>query len=84
MNHQPLQVLRLSVVAESDSPALARVLERFQILNVFPQRVVAEISNNTECCIHVDVAGMSERALGLIAAKLGQVPCILRASWAYP
>ena len=75
------QVLYLRVAAEPDPNALARVIERFQNLNFTPRRVVAEWGTAGVLHVQVDVAGMSEERLNIIAAKLGQVPSILSAYW---
>jgi hypothetical protein len=74
-------VLYLRVAADADPGALARVLERFQNLNLTPRRVVAEWGTNDTLHVQVDIAGMSEERVSLIAAKLGQVPSILHAYW---
>ena len=74
----------LRVAAEPDPGALARVLGRFQNLNIVPNRVVAELSTTGTLHIRVDVAGLSESAIELIARKLGQVPCVLNAHWHRP
>jgi hypothetical protein len=78
---QDWPVLYLRVAAEPDPGALSRILERFQNLNVLPRRVVAEWGASGALYVQVDIAGMSEEALTLIAAKLGQVPCIFKAYW---
>lgn len=75
------QVLYLRVAAEADPGALARVLERFQNLNLTPRRVVAEWGTNDVLHVQVDIAGVSEERVSLIAAKLAQVPSILNAYW---
>jgi hypothetical protein len=74
-------LLRLRVVAEPDPGALARVIERFQNLNVLPRRIVAEFGSTGSFHIQVDVLGVSEQTLTLIAAKIGQVPSVLSAHW---
>jgi hypothetical protein len=74
-------LLRLRVVAEPDPGALARVIERFQNLNVLPRRIVAEFGSTGAFHIQVDVLGVSEQTLTLIAAKIGQVPSVLSAHW---
>ncbi|MEJ0040523.1 MAG: hypothetical protein WDO68_31620 [Gammaproteobacteria bacterium] len=74
-------VLRLRVTAEADPGAIARVLERFQNLNVVPRRVVAEYGTAEILHIQVDVAGVTEDRLSLIAARLEQCPIITRAFW---
>jgi hypothetical protein len=81
MSSEYTSVCRLRVVAEADSGALMRVLERFQNCNVLPRRVVAEFGTHGVLHIQVDICGMSESTLTLIAAKLGQVPIILDAYW---
>lgn len=81
MSSQDWSLLRLRVVADADPGALARVLERFQNLNVLPRRVVADWGIAGTCHIEIDIAGLSEATLDLIAAKLGQVPCMLNAYW---
>jgi hypothetical protein len=74
-------VLYLRVSAEADPGALARVLERFQNLNFTPRRVVAEWGINDTLHVQVDIAGLPEERLDLIATKLSQVPSILNAYW---
>jgi hypothetical protein len=75
------QVLTLRVAAEADPGALARVLERFQNLNLTPRRVIAEWGTNDTLHVQVDIAGVPEERVNLIAAKLDQVPSILSAYW---
>lgn len=76
-------LLRLKVVAEADSLALMRVLERFQNLGVLPRRVVAEFTTTDALSIQVDIAGLEESRMTLIAAKVGQIPCVSQAYWHY-
>lgn len=76
-----LSLLRLKVVADADPGALARVLERFQNLNLLPRRVTAEFCTSGAFHVQVDIAGISEGTLTAIAAKLGEIPCIQRAYW---
>jgi hypothetical protein len=78
---QNLALLRLRVVAEADPGALARVIERFQNLNILPRRILAEFSSTGAFHIEVDVLGVPEQTLTLIAAKIAQVPSILNAHW---
>jgi hypothetical protein len=80
---QEQALLRLRVVAEADPGALARVLERFQNLNVLPRRVVAEFGSHGAFHIQVDVLGVSEAMLTLITEKIAQVPSVLNAHWHY-
>ena len=75
------QLLHLRVSAEADPGVLARVLERFQNLNVTPRKVLAEWGTAGTLHVEVAIAGLSEPALDLIAARLGQVPSILNAYW---
>jgi hypothetical protein len=74
-------VLHLRVAAEADPGALARVLERFQNLNLTPRRVIAEWGINDTLHVQVDIAGVPEDRVSLIAAKIGQVPSIINAYW---
>jgi hypothetical protein len=76
-----LSLLRLRVVADADPGALARVLERFQNLNVLPRSVTAEFCTAGAFHVQVDVAGVAESMLTSIAAKLGEIPCIQNAYW---
>lgn len=80
---QELALLRLRVVAEADPGALARVIERFQNLNVLPRRVVAEFGSTGAFHIQVDVLGVPEPMLTLITEKIAQVPSVLNAHWHY-
>ena len=81
MASQETALLRLRVVAEADPGALARVLERFQNLNVLPRRVIAEFGSTGAFHIQVDVAGVSEAMLTIITEKVAQVPSVLNAHW---
>jgi hypothetical protein len=74
-------VFHLRVTAEPDPGALARVLERFQNLNIVPRRVSAQCGATGLLFVEVEAAGLSEESITLIAAKLGQVPSILNAYW---
>jgi hypothetical protein len=74
-------LLRLRVTAEADLGALSRVLERFQNLNVVPRRVVAEMGSGDVLYIQVDIVGLAEERLSLIAAKLNQALSIRDAHW---
>ena len=80
---ESLSLLRLRVVAEADAGALMRVLERFQNLGVLPRRVIAEFTSSDALSIQLDVAGLEESRLTLIAAKLGEMPCVTQAYWHY-
>jgi len=72
---------RLQVVADADPGAIARVVERFQNLNIIPRRLSAEFSSNDLLHIEVDVCGIPDEQLALIAGKIRQAPCILDAHW---
>lgn len=80
---EQVSLLRLRVLAEADSGALMRTLERFQNLGVVPRRVISEFTTTDTMSIQVDVCGLEEARLTLIANKLGQVPSVLRAYWHY-
>jgi hypothetical protein len=80
---ESFSLLRLRVVAEADAGALMRVLERFQNLGVLPRRVIAEFTTTDSLSIQLDVAGLEESRLTLIAAKLGEMPCVTQAYWHY-
>jgi hypothetical protein len=84
MGNESFSLLRLRVVAEADAGALMRVLERFQNLGVLPRRVIAEFTTTDSVSIQLDVAGLEESRLTLIAAKLGELPFITQAYWHYP
>lgn len=73
-------VFHLRVAAEPDPGALARILERFQNLNIVPRKVSAEWATGT-LYVEVHVSGLPEETINNITAKLGQVPSILNAYW---
>lgn len=81
MSSPVFSLLRLHVVTDADPGALARVLERFQNLNVLPRRVVAESGITGSFHIEVDIGGVSPEVLTLIAAKLRQNPFVENAYW---
>jgi (p)ppGpp synthase/HD superfamily hydrolase len=74
-------VLHLRVSAQPDPGALARILERFQNLNVTPRRVRAEWGTTDVLYVEVQIAGLSAETMDLITAKVSQVPSILTAYW---
>jgi hypothetical protein len=74
-------LLRLRVVADADPGAVARVLERFQNLNIVPRRVSAEIGTNDVFHIEVDVFGLPEEQLALVTSKIRQAPSTIYAHW---
>lgn len=59
------------VAAEADPSTLTRVLMAFQKFNVAPHRVMAEVSTTR---VRVDIAGIPDERLTLMATKLGQLP----------
>ena len=73
--------LCLRVVAQADPATLARVLSYFQILNVVPRRVVAELDPSGVQHIQVETRGVSVHQLAMIGAKLAQHPAVERADW---
>lgn len=83
MTSQELALLRLRVVAEADPGALARVIERFQNLNILPRRVMAEFGSAGSLHIQVDILGVPEAMMTLITEKIAQVPSVLNAHWHY-
>jgi len=83
MGIESVSLLRLRVLAEADAGALLRVLERFHNLGVLPRRVVAEFTTADRLAIQLDIAGLEEARLSLIAAKLGEMPCVQHAYWHY-
>jgi hypothetical protein len=72
---------RLQITADADPGAIARVVERFQNLNIIPRRLTAEFSSDDLLYIAVDVCGVSDEQLELIAGKIGQAPCIVNVYW---
>jgi hypothetical protein len=81
MSSSASSLLRLRVIAEADPGALARVLERFQNLNVLPRRVIAEFATNDKLHVQVDIFGLTEERLTMIAAKIAEVPAVLSSYW---
>ena len=84
MSSDELSLLRLRVIADADPGVLARVLERFQNLNVLPRRVMAELCTTESFHVQVDIVGVAESTLTLIAAKLREMPCVQNAYWHRP
>lgn len=79
--HDYFPLLRLRVVADGDPAAICVVIQHFQNLNVVPRRVGAEFGIDNRVHIEVDICGMPEEQLRLIAGKIGQSPCIHHAYW---
>jgi hypothetical protein len=76
-----LSPLRLRVVADADPSAVGAVIQRFQNLNIVPRRIIAEFGTDDCRYIEVDVCGMTEEQISLIANKIAQSPSIHRAHW---
>jgi hypothetical protein len=74
-------LLRLRVVADADPGAVARVLERFQNMNVVPRRVAAECATNEVMHIEVDVFGLTPTLMELVTAKIRESISVTRAHW---
>jgi hypothetical protein len=81
MSAVEVSLLRLKVVAEADPGAVARVLERFQNLNILPRRIIAEFGIDETLHIQVDICGLPEEQLKIIAGKIGQATSIVNAYW---
>lgn len=78
---EPFTLLRLRVVADPDPGALGAVVQRFQNLNILPRRINAEFGADDCLYIEVDVCGITEEQLSLIANKIAQSPSIHRTHW---
>jgi hypothetical protein len=72
---------RLRVVTDVDPGACARVLERFQNLNILPRRIHVELGSNDRFYIEVDVFGVDEARRNAILAKISQSFCVISAHW---
>ena len=81
MSALEVSLLRLKVVAEADPGAVARVLERFENLNLLPRRSITEFGIDDTIHIRVDVCGLPEEQLKIIAAKIGQATSVVTAHW---
>jgi hypothetical protein len=81
MSSSTVSLFRMRVVADADPGAIARVIERFQNLNVLPRRVVAEFGINEVIHIQVDICGLPEEQLKVIAGKIGSATSIVSAHW---
>jgi hypothetical protein len=81
MSSPTVTLFRLRVVADADPAVISRVIERFQNLNVLPRRVIAEFGVNETIHIEVDVCGLAEEQLKIIAAKIGSATSIVSARW---
>jgi hypothetical protein len=69
------------VVADADPGIIARVVERFQNLNVPLRRLIAEFGTIETLHIQVDVCGLADEQLQLIAKKISQNVSVVNAYW---
>jgi len=74
-------LLRLRVATESDPSTLTRLLGYFQNLNITPRRIAAEFATTGLVHVEIDVSGVSESRLSMIAGKIGQAVPVLNAYW---
>jgi hypothetical protein len=81
MGSSTVSLFRLRVVADADPGAISRVIERFRNTNVLPRRVIAEFGIDETIHIQVDVCGLPEEQLKVIAAKIGSATSIVSAYW---
>ena len=79
----PGALMRLRVATDGDPSVLPRLMGFFQNLNVTPRRLHAEFGIGAEMFLAIDVLGIAEERLHLIAAKIAQTPCVLSAYWHY-
>lgn len=68
--HQGARLAR-QTPTEADPSAIGRVIERLQDSNIVPRRILAESATN-DLHIGVDVFGLTEEELSLVAGKIGQ------------
>jgi hypothetical protein len=80
-SQESFPLLRLRVVADADPTAFGLIIQRFQNLNVVPRRISAEFASNDLLYIEVDVFGLSEEQLSLVAGKIGEAVSIYHAHW---
>jgi hypothetical protein len=72
---------RLRIDAEADPSVLARLIGRLQNLNILPRRVIAEFGSCNSLHIEVDISGVADGRMSLIAAKAREDVCVLNAYW---
>jgi hypothetical protein len=80
-SHESFSLLRLRVVADADPSAIGRVIERFQNLNVVPRRISAEFATNDLLHIEVDVFGLTEEQISIMAGKIGEAVSVYHTHW---
>jgi hypothetical protein len=74
-------VLRLRVTTDGDPSALPKLLSYLTNINVTPRSVSAEFGAAGLMYVAVDVCGLPEARVSLIAAKIAEAPCVLNAHW---
>jgi hypothetical protein len=74
-------LLRLRVTADGDPSALPRLLGYLTNLNVTPRRVSAEFGTDGLMHLAVDICGLPTERVSMIAAKIGEAPCVLNSFW---
>jgi hypothetical protein len=80
-SQESFPLLRLRVVADADPTALGLIIQRFQNLSVVLRRISAEFASNDLLHIEVDVFGLTEEQLSLVAGKIGEAVSIHHAHW---
>jgi hypothetical protein len=80
-SQESFSLLRLRVVADADPTALGLVIQRFQNLNIVPRRISAEFASNDLLHIEVDIFGLNEEQISLVADKIGQAVSVYHAHW---
>jgi hypothetical protein len=80
-SHKSFSLLRFRVVADADPNAIGRVIERFQNLNIVPRRISAEFATNDLLHIEVDIFGLTEDQISLVANKIREAVSIHNAHW---
>lgn len=78
---ESIKLARVHVSSESDPGVVTRLLGQFQNLNITPRCIVAEFATTGLMHIQVDVSGLPENRLSLIAAKMHQCIPVLNAYW---
>jgi hypothetical protein len=78
---KPFSLLRLRVATEYDPGVLPRLLGYLTNLNVTPRRVQAEFATTGLMYVEIDVVGLSEARLTLIAGKIAQLVPVVNSHW---
>lgn len=77
-----LSLLRLHVSCDDDPSVVPRILGHLQNINVTPRHVAVDFSHTGRLSLRLDVCGLSEERLTLIAARIGQFVPVANAYWA--